>query len=323
MPRSDDVEFQSTNMPPSLSHTTRPQKLLTIPGKPLGKAYDSLMPGHGLYLDDSGQNRLKASVAGRLKIIDQLGIVETLCVGNYNGQIGDIVIGRVVDLESKCWRIDILSHSSATLQLSYVNLPGGEMRRRSEKDERAMRNYLSEGDLISAEIQSIQANGRIFLHTRNLKYGKLGEGILISVMPSLIKRTKSHFCILPCGVAIIFGMNGYIWIESVETGSINNPAENLDADSFANQNSKNELSKNELKTIIRAKVCIEILAENRNMLHDASLASAYDLSIRFDLDNLKNIENRKFIASQVRIIVDNNFKTPSSGTGFQDVLDIE
>jgi len=34
------------------------------------------------------------------------------------------------------------------LQLSSVNLPGGELRRRSAEDELSMRNYLQEGDLV-------------------------------------------------------------------------------------------------------------------------------------------------------------------------------
>ena len=71
----------------------------------------------------------------------------------YSGQVGDVIVGRVVALENKCWRIDCNSYSNGILQLSYVNLPGGELRRRSEQDERAMREYLAEGDLISVIIQ--------------------------------------------------------------------------------------------------------------------------------------------------------------------------
>lgn len=36
-----------------------------------------------------------------------------------------------------------------------------------------MRRYLQEGDLISAEVQSIFADGSLSLHTRSLKYGKV------------------------------------------------------------------------------------------------------------------------------------------------------
>ncbi len=39
------------------------------------------------------------------------------------------------------------------MALSSVNLPGGELRRRSAEDELSMRRYLQEGDIISAEVR--------------------------------------------------------------------------------------------------------------------------------------------------------------------------
>ena len=47
-----------------------------------------------------------------------------------------------------------------------MNLVGGELRRRSEQDELAMRKYLVEGDLISAEVQNLYNDGSSTLHTR-------------------------------------------------------------------------------------------------------------------------------------------------------------
>lgn len=46
-------------------------------------------------------------------------------------------------------------------------------RRRSAEDEQMMRKHLQEGDLISAEVQSIFSDGSLSLHTRSLKYGKV------------------------------------------------------------------------------------------------------------------------------------------------------
>lgn len=36
-----------------------------------------------------------------------------------------------------------------------------------------MRKYLQEGDLVSAEVQSVFSDGSLSLHTRSLKYGKV------------------------------------------------------------------------------------------------------------------------------------------------------
>ena len=30
--------------------------------------------------------------------------------------------------------------------------------------------------------------------------------------PTLIRRLKSHFVSLPCGIDVILGLNGYVWV---------------------------------------------------------------------------------------------------------------
>jgi hypothetical protein len=59
--------------------------------------------------------------------------------------------------------------------------------------------------ILQAEVQSVYSDGSLSLHTRSLKYGKLGQGILVQVSPSLVKRRKTHFHNLPCGASIILG----------------------------------------------------------------------------------------------------------------------
>ena len=77
----------------------------------------------------------------------------------YNGEIGDVVVGRVVEVQQKRWKVDIQSRLDGVLLLSSgwnwfhsasffsffhlsVNLPGGELRRRGAEDELSMRKYL-------------------------------------------------------------------------------------------------------------------------------------------------------------------------------------
>jgi hypothetical protein len=50
--------------------------------------------------------------------------------------------------------VDTNSRLDSVLALSSVNLPGGELRRRSAEDELSMRRYLQEGDIISAEVRA-------------------------------------------------------------------------------------------------------------------------------------------------------------------------
>lgn len=43
-------------------------------------------------------------------------------------------------------------------------------------------------------------------------FPQLGQGVLVQVSPSLVKRQKTHFHDLPCGASVILGNNGFIWI---------------------------------------------------------------------------------------------------------------
>lgn len=97
----------------------------------------------------------------------------------YKPEIGDVIIGRVLTVDKKSWRIDINSLRDANLNLTAINLPKGEQRRRSETDAMQMRNYFEENDLLSGEIQLVHSDGGVNVQTRNLKYGKVDEIILI------------------------------------------------------------------------------------------------------------------------------------------------
>ena len=150
-------------------------------------------------------------MAGVVERVNKLISVRPL-KSRYTGEIGDIVVGRITEVGSKRWKVDISAAQSAVLMLSSINLPDGTQRRRTYEDQLQMRNFYEEDDLISAEVQSFYADGAIGLHTRSLKYGKLQNGRMLSVPPALIKRLKQHFVKLPVGVEVILGNNGYIWI---------------------------------------------------------------------------------------------------------------
>ena len=58
--------------------------------------------------------------------------------------------------------------------LSSINLPGGVQRRKVESDELQMRAFFKESDILVAEVQAFFGDGSVSLHTRSLKYGKVG-----------------------------------------------------------------------------------------------------------------------------------------------------
>ncbi|XP_074653966.1 exosome complex component RRP4-like [Tubulanus polymorphus] len=246
------------------------------------------MRGHGTYLQDEN---LHASVAGVVERVNKLICVTPLKT-RYNGEIGDVIVGRVIEVGQKRWKVETHSKLHSVLLLSSVNLPGGELRRRSEEDERLMRDYLAEGDLISAEVQSVFHDGSLSLHTRSLKYGKLGQGILLHVSPSLIKRRKTHFHNLTCGASIILGNNGYVWIS---------PTVNEDTDNTGGfiQNLE-PVARVDREVMARLRNCILALAANRMMLFDTIILYTYEASLAFPSKDLLKPELQDEIVDLAR-----------------------
>jgi exosome complex component RRP4 len=122
------------------------------------------------------------------------------------------VVGRVSAVDSKRWRVDLNGQKDAILQLSSVNLPGGVQRMRTYEDQLQMRTLFAENDVVCAEVQNINSDGILSLHSRSMKYGKMENGQLVRVPSSLMKRLPQHYVSLPIGMDLILGKNGYIWI---------------------------------------------------------------------------------------------------------------
>ncbi|CAK7901104.1 exosome complex component Rrp4p [[Candida] anglica] len=173
------------------------------------------MKGHGTYFL---HDQTYSSVAGNVSRVNRLLSVIPLR-GRYQAETGDHVVGRITEVGPKRWKVDIGCKQDAVLMLGSVNLPGGVLRRKSESDELQMRNFLKEGDLLNAEVQSIFTNGSASLHTRSLKYGKLRNGIFLKVPSSLVVKSKNHSYQLPGNINVIVGVNGYIWLSKIKAGS--------------------------------------------------------------------------------------------------------
>lgn len=73
----------------------------------------------------------------------------------------------------------------------------------------------------------------------NVSY-QLRNGQLVSIPPVLIRRLKSHFLSLPCGVDLILGLNGYIWISKLTKANEQEGEEGFDAEAV--YSSRNDVS---------------------------------------------------------------------------------
>ena len=96
------------------------------------------MRGHGTY---SQEDTLVASVAGVVKRVNKLISVTPLKT-KYQGEIGDIVVGRVTEVQQKRWKVETNSRLHSVLLLSSVNLPG-------MKSWRLTRNFLPNKSFLS------------------------------------------------------------------------------------------------------------------------------------------------------------------------------
>lgn len=251
------------------------KKRIVSPGDVITQAGD-YMRGHGTFIED---DKLMASVIGTVEIVNKLIFVQPL-KARYNGEVGDVVVGRIKEVGQKRWKVDTFAKLDSVLMLSSVNLPGGELRRRSVQDELMMRDVLAEGDLISAEVQSLFSDGSLSLHTRSQKYGKLEQGMLVQVSPSLIKRCKTHFHKLSCGASVIIGNNGYIWLQ---------PHGN---------NKGSCISREDREVIARLRNCILALTDHRMLIFDSSLNFAFIASVnaKFSVKDLLKPEVKGEIA---------------------------
>ncbi|CAH1131942.1 unnamed protein product [Ceutorhynchus assimilis] len=233
--------------------------------------------GHGTYEEDGD---LKASVAGVKEQVNKLISVRPL-KSRYDGQVGEVLVGRIMEVQQKRWKVDTNARLDSALLISSVNLPGGELRKRSLQDQHSMRQYLQEGDLISAEVQSIFVDGTLSLHTRSLRYGKLAQGILVKVFPSLIKKTKLHYHNLPFGVGIILGNNGYVWISPpVSTTELEG-----NEGGFV-QNLEEVIPRDIREAMARVRNCILALAQSYMMLFNTSVVVAYEESLKYAVHEL-------------------------------------
>nr|CAG4635580.1 EOG090X09DD [Artemia franciscana] len=261
---------------------------LVTPGEVL--PFAKYLRGHGTYVND--KRELIASVAGVITTIDDHVSVVPL-KSRYSGAVGDVIVGRITEVQQKRWKVDTNSRLDSVLNITNVNLLGGEHRRRSEADLLAMRNFLREGDLISAEIQAKQRDDTLVLHTRNLKYGKLSQGILVKVPPHLIKTSKLNFHNLPYGASIIIGSNGYIFV---------GPTMNEDESTGGYVQNLNPIPLPERQVIIRLRNCVELLSQSQIMIFDTTVTKCYEASIDLGY-NIKDLilpEVIRDVASVVR-----------------------
>ncbi|GAA5871977.1 hypothetical protein JCM1840_004762 [Sporobolomyces johnsonii] len=289
-PRDDEPELEDVIMADEFladdAESSRPRAVtggvggrVTGPGEIIADA-GRWMRGHGTYVQD---DKVLASVAGTLERVNKLVSVRPLRT-KYRGEVGDLVVGRIIEVGPKRWKVETRASQNAVLMLSSVNLPGGVQRRKLESDELQMRTFFQEGDLLVAEVQAFFADGAMSLHTRSLKYGKLKNGQLVTVPPALIVRSKSHFHSLPYGVDLIIGLNGYIWVSKTVAKELRRDGEEAGFGEESGEgvySGKNEdISPAVRQSITRTAILLSLFAKHCIPISADLVIEAHDTALR-------------------------------------------
>uniref|UniRef100_A0A0N4ZH35 KH_dom_type_1 domain-containing protein n=1 Tax=Parastrongyloides trichosuri TaxID=131310 RepID=A0A0N4ZH35_PARTI len=248
--------------------------IVVIPGQKLNLEPDDIR-GSGI-IDIDGTP--VSTVCGILNKVNKLVKVNPYG-GVYNGEVGDVVVGRVVEVQQKRWKLDISSRQEALLNFTNFQLPGVKNQRRNLNDEIALQSLLVRGDLISGEIHSIYQDGTILLQTRSSKYGKLGKGVLVKVPFYLVKRSKSHLFKHERGVSFVFGCNGSIWVYPSDP-------KNSDLAIGWSSDPHNDVPKELMLDTIRFANCVKILATYHLDINDWTVSKAFELSQYYDLKDI-------------------------------------
>lgn len=181
---------------------------VVVPGE-IVSSEPGLLRGHGIL---SREDTMQASLPGAVQQLNKLLRVRPV-KSRYQAEVGDVVVGRIREVGERRWKVDINHKLEASLLLSAISLPSGEQRRRNASDELQMRSFFVEGDLISAEVQSVQGDGSVMLQTRSLKYGRLTEGGLVVVRSELVRRSRNHMVDLEdLECHLVVGVNGGVWV---------------------------------------------------------------------------------------------------------------
>ncbi|GAB1729094.1 hypothetical protein NU195Hw_g3358t1 [Hortaea werneckii] len=251
------------------------------------------MRGHGTFTEGDSIS-IRSTLAGTLQKTNKLLSVVPLRA-RYTPEIGDLVIGRIVEVQSRRWKVDVAAPLLANLMLSSINLPGGALRKRTSVDELNIRAFFGEGELLVAEVQALFQDGSASLHTRSLKYGKLRNGYFMSVSgmgggAGVVRAKRQIFTIQTSRgggeVDVILGVNGYIWIcrhvqqEKTDEVGINRLEESATQSIYSSQN--DEISPETRREIAKVAGCIRALMEGGVKVDEETVRRAYEAALELD-----------------------------------------
>ncbi|EJT77054.1 exosome component 2 [Gaeumannomyces tritici R3-111a-1] len=254
------------------------------------------MRGHGTYTVPPA---IVSSVAGTVSRTNRLLSVRPVRA-RYTPEVGDLVVGRIVEVQARRWRVDVGASQLAALPLSAINLPGGVLRKRTDTDELQIRSFFAEGDLLVAEVQQLFGDGGAGLHTRSLRQVWTME--VASTAPSASthpaaagrkgggQQARNPAATAAAAAAnrsidVVLGVNGYVWISKHVEPPSDDPGAPTGATGIANMeeavsasmySSRNDpIDPETMREIVRVRGVITALVENGVRVDEDMVERAY------------------------------------------------
>ncbi len=179
---------------------------VVFPGMEIIDSLD-VMPGNGVYRDGS---KLYSKFVGVVKKKGSIISVAPLS-GVYMPNVGDVVIGEVVEVGFSHWTVDIKAPYDA--QLSTY-----DVKTYVEKNADLTR-YLDKGDIIFAKVIKVTKSKYVYISTKESPVNKLVGGYVTNIsagkVPRLIGKSGSMISMIKektkCNIFV--GQNGLVWIK--------------------------------------------------------------------------------------------------------------
>ena len=259
--------------------------------------------GHGTFMTPAGTSII-ATVAGTVQRTNKLLSVRPIRA-RYAPEVGDLIVGRIVEVQTRRWKVDLSAPLLANLPLSAINLPGGILRKRTTTDELQIRTFFSEGDLLVAEVQAVYQDGAASLHTRSLKYGKLRNGAFMAVAGAgggggVLRSRRQVWTMATAhgggAVDVILGVNGFIWIckhtaaeaatpqAATPQAAMTRAEESVTDAVYSNQN--DEIGVPTRKEIARICGCVRALTEAGVRVEEGVITRAYGVALELEADQM-------------------------------------
>ena len=181
-------------------------KQVVVPGQVLAQGME--------YLPSNGTYRLNEEIRAHqvgLLIIEGKVLKTIPLVGQYSPKVGDVVIGKIIDILMSGWRIDINSPYSAILPLKDAS---ADYIRKGED----LTAYFDLEEHVLLKITQVTSQNLIDATVRGPGLRKLDGGRIININPvkvprvigkngSMVSLLKEH---TGCDIAV--GQNGLIWM---------------------------------------------------------------------------------------------------------------